>query len=178
MQTGQAYTITEDEWFEFDIAMNPFTSDDIDGIEPVDFWLWFYRPEAGVDIDLDHVTVIPAVLDTVDGTLNTCNGDDLIIGNGDIEVNGKSPWPFRSLHKSNYLSVVTEDGNSYLQNERFDNRWSVWYRVPAAGCLVSEAIYEISFRFRIHSEVLALLRARWSYKRSTDNVWIRGSPMN
>ena len=137
--------VTDEEWFEFG-AYYTFKEEDL--VPGNAHRLYFEKPEANIDIQIDDVKIVraPAELTTPP---STC--DDLIV-NGNAEL---APAPFTQPFSTNAwktkLIVEEESGNNYFS---IKGRWGNWhglqYHLPVA-CVNESVSHTFSAKIRIHS---------------------------
>jgi len=116
-------------------------------------------PGPGVDMELLEFTLRAPPRETFPEPEHVCK--DLVPGNGNAEILGLSPYPFRTTHVDAHLSVVTEGSNHYFEvtGRRFAVRGgkkkkgfntSIKWDVPSA-CLSAGARYTFHADTRMHS---------------------------
>ena len=144
----QKQQIRYDNWFDFYTTFS-YTEEELDE-ENIYQILQLRGPEAGVDIEIDHVSFSlpdPAVLPD---KYEACVGN--LILNGDAEFHAINPFPFTS--SGGILAVGQEsNGNRFFrQTERSSDHHSLLYFFPVFECLITNGKYSLSASLRMRSD--------------------------
>lgn len=127
-------------------------------------------PGPGVDMELLEFTLRAPPREAFPEPEDVCK--DLVSVNGNAELLGLSPYPFRTNNEDTYLSVVTEGSNRYfevtgrefaLQNAR-KGTWrnaGITWEVPQS-CLKNHTKYTFHADVRMHS--LSPASAEWKLR--------------
>jgi len=128
-------------------------------------------PNAGVDMELIEFGLRAPPKEAFPDPKNLCG--DLVTANGDAELLGLSPYPFRSNNDDTLLSVVTEGSNHYFEvtgrefavakgrrNKNWRNAGITWDILP--GCMKAHVRYTFHAEVRMHS--LSPASSEWKMK--------------
>ena len=134
-------------------------------------------PSSGVDMELLEFTLRAPPKEAFPEPDDLCR--DLVPTNGDAELLGASPYPFRSNNDDTLLSVVTEGSNHYfevtgrefaVQKARRGKNWRnagiTWDILPS--CMKTHIKYAFHVEVRMHS--LSPVSSEWKLKFYLEGV--------
>ena len=134
-------------------------------------------PSPGVDMELIEFSLRSPPKEAFPEPDNMCR--DLVPSNGDAELLGLSPYPFRSNNVDTLLSVVSEGTNHYfeitgrefaIQKARRGKNWRnagiTWDILPS--CIKSHTKYAFHTEIRMHA--LSPVTSEWKMKFYMEGV--------